>query len=198
MTPIPPFPWTILGSRDEFDNRWLRLTTHDVLNVAGTPHLYSTIHIKRAATGVVAIDGEGRVALVGQHRFPLRLYSWEIPEGGAEPGEAPLAAIQRELKEEAGLTARHWLEVQRLHLSNMLTDEIAYGFLAYDLTEGEAEPEESEVLALDRVPYQRALAMVESGLITDAISVALLLRVERMARVGALPADLAQAILDAT
>ncbi|MBI1239889.1 MAG: NUDIX domain-containing protein [Alphaproteobacteria bacterium] len=195
MSTIPPFPWTILRSQEEFDNRWLRLTTHDVLNVAGNPHLYSTIHIKRAATGVVAIDAAGRVALVGQHRFPLRIYSWEVPEGGAEPGEAPLEAIQRELKEEAGLTARHWQQILTLHLSNMLTDEVAYGFLAHGLTEGEAEPEESEVLALDRVPFQRALAMVDAGTITDAISVALLLRVDRMARTGDLPADLARAIL---
>lgn len=195
MPTIPPFPWTILGSQEEFDNRWLRLTTHDVLNVAGNPHLYSTIHIKRAATGVVAIDGAGRVALVGQHRFPLRIYSWELPEGGAEPGEAPIEAIQRELKEEAGLTARHWRQILTLHLSNMLTDEVAYGFLAHDLTEGEAEPEESEVLALDRIPFQRALAMVDAGTITDAISVALLLRVDRMARTGDLPADLARVVL---
>ncbi|NWH09354.1 MAG: NUDIX hydrolase [Alphaproteobacteria bacterium] len=195
MSSIPPFPWTIRATRTVYDNPWLTLLEHDVLNVKGTPHLYTTVHIKRIATGVAAIDAEGFVYLVGQHRFPLRAYSWELVEGGCEPGEEPLNAIQRELKEEAGLVARDWRQVLTLHLSNMLLDEVAFGFLATGLEIGEAEPEESEVLALRRVPFTEAIEMVARGEITDAITVALLFRVRLMAERGELPGDLNRRVL---
>ena len=150
MAADKPFPWTTLASKTVVDNKWVRVEEHDVLNVKGTPGHYTTLHFKRVATGAVALDKGGFVFLVGQHRYPLRAYSWEVPEGGTDPGEAPLAAIQRELKEEAGVSAGAWRHILTMHLSNMMSDEIAFGYLATDLTLGTAEPEESEVLTPSR------------------------------------------------
>lgn len=190
MSEKKPAPWTTLKTRQIYDNPWMTVFENDVLNVVGTPKVYSTVHIKRKATGVVAIDDKGWIFLVGQQRYPLNLYSWELPEGGTDEGEEPLEAIKRELKEEAGVSARDWKQIAMLHLSNMLFDEVAYGFLATGLTVGEAEPEESEVLELKHLPFSEALAMVMDGRITDAISVALILKVRVLAERGALPGDL--------
>ena len=190
VTEKKPDPWTTLQSRVVYDNPWITLIENDVLNVAGTPKLYTKIHMKRKATGVVALDERGWTYLVGQQRYPLDLYSWEVPEGGSEEGEDPLDTIKRELKEEAGLTAREWQHVLTMHLSNMLTDEVAYGYIATGLTVGAAEPEESEVLELKHLPFLEAFAMAMDGAISDAISVALLLKVRLLAERGELPGDL--------
>ena len=190
MTNKRPVPWRTLKSREIYDNPWITLIENDVLNVVGTPKLYAKIHMKRKATGVVALDEDGWTYLVGQQRYPLDIYSWEVPEGGSEEGEDPLDTIKRELKEEAGLSARDWSLIQTLHLSNMLTDEVSYGYLATGLTVGEAEPEESEVLELKHLPFSEAFAMAMNGTITDAISVGLLLKVRLLGLRGELPGDL--------
>jgi 8-oxo-dGTP pyrophosphatase MutT (NUDIX family) len=184
-------PWTILRSTSTYDNPWISVTEHEVLNPAGKPGVYGVVHIKSVATGVVAVDEEGCITLVGQYRFPLRQYSWEIPEGGGRAGDTPLEAAQRELAEETGLEAGEWLPLARLHLSNSVTDEVAHGFLAWDLTQGMATPEETEVLQLRRVPFREAYDMAMSGEITDAIAVACILKVRIMALEGTLPEPLA-------
>lgn len=137
----------------------------------------------REATGVVAIDDQNNVVLVGQYRYPTDMYSWEIPEGGTEQGEPPLVAAQRELKEEAGVTASDWQELGgEVHLSNCYSSERGYLFLATGLTFGEQSPDETEKLAVKKVPLEQALAMVDSGEIKDGLSIIALLRVARLRR----------------
>ncbi len=183
-------PWTTLGSAVRYDNPWIRVVEHQVLNPAGRPGVYGTVHYKHRAIGIVPIDGEGCTWLVGQYRYPLRRYSWEIPEGGGRLDLPAIDSARRELKEETGLTARSWLEIQRLHLSNSVSDEESVAFLAWDLEAGEAEPEENEELRVRRLPFAEALTMALSGTVSDAISVAALLRVRLMALAGELPEPL--------
>jgi 8-oxo-dGTP pyrophosphatase MutT (NUDIX family) len=133
-------------------------------------------HFKNRAIGVLPIDDEGCTYLVGQYRYTLNQYSWEIPEGGCPIEEDPLVAAQRELKEETGLTARHLQLLGRTHLSNSVTDEEALYYLATGLSQGSAEPEGTEKLRLRRVPFAEALRMALAGEITDALSVVTLLR----------------------
>src|SRR5262249_42569095 len=121
-----------------------------------------------------------RVLLVGQYRYTLDVYSWEVPEGGAAAGEDPLEAARRELREETGYSAEHWREVARLHLSNSVSDEDAICYLATGLRHGEAEPEGTELLQVRHVPFAEALAMTADGRITDALSVVALQRVALM------------------
>ena len=188
-------PWTVRGTALVYDNPWIKLQEHDVLDVTGAPGLYATVSFKKVAVGVLPVFDDGRVALVGQYRFPLSAYSWEMPEGGSEDGEELTVTALRELKEEAGLTAGQLSEILRIHLSNSVTDEYAVLYLATDLSEGQIDPDPDEVLAHARVPFQQVIARVLSGEITDALTVAAVLRVHHMAATGALDDALAAAIL---
>ena len=164
-------PWGVLAQRDVYDNRWIRVTHHDVTTPAGEPGIYGKIHYKNLAIGIVPVDAEMHTFLVGQYRFPLETYSWEIPEGGGAPGVDPLESAARELREETGLRAAQWQKLLVADLSNSCSDERAIAFLAWDLAQGEAEPESTEDLAIRRVPLAEAFRMVAAGEIRDALSI---------------------------
>jgi len=170
-------PWRTTTRRVAYANRWLTVWHDQVFRPDGTPGVYGVVHFANLAVGVVAIDTEDRVVLVGQHRYTLDAWSWEIPEGGVPPDEDPAAGAARELREETGLVAATWRELARVHLSNSVTDEAGILYLATDLAEGAAAPEETEVLEVWRVPFQEALAMTLDGRITDSLSVVALQRV---------------------
>jgi 8-oxo-dGTP pyrophosphatase MutT (NUDIX family) len=116
--------------------------------------------------------------LVGQYRFTLDAYSWEIPEGGCPQGTDPLQTAIRELKEETGLVAATYKELMRLHLSNSVSDELAIIYLATELMQQDAEPEETEALQIKKVSLLDAFGMVADGTITDAMSVAALTKIQ--------------------
>jgi 8-oxo-dGTP pyrophosphatase MutT (NUDIX family) len=188
-------PWRVRGTRRAFQNEWFEVVEHDVTRPDGAPGAYAVIQVRRTAVGVLPIDAEGCVHLVGQWRFPLSRYSWEMPEGGAEPGEAPEACARRELAEETGLRAGTLTKILEMDLSNSLTDERAVCYLALDLSPGEAAPDGTERLQLLRAPFREALARAVDGRISDSLTVAALLRAHHMASKGELPPDVAQAIL---
>lgn len=187
-------PWTVEAAEVRYDNRWIRVTHHDVLTPAGTAGIYGTVHYKNLAIGIVPVDGEGHTWLVGQYRFPLGAYSWEIPEGGGPHGIDPLESAARELKEETGLLARAWRPILEMDLSNCVSDERAIAYLAWDLTQGAAEPEPTERLALRRLKLTEAIAWARDGRIRDALSVATLLALDLARRDGTLPAELQRAV----
>jgi 8-oxo-dGTP pyrophosphatase MutT (NUDIX family) len=176
----PDRAWTILAERPIYDNPWISLTEYDVLNPAGKPGLYGKMHFKNKAIGIIPIDDEGYVYLVGQTRFALSAYSWEIPAGGGPLDEDPLEAAKRELKEETGLVAGEWNRVLEMHLSNSVTDEHGFIFLATDLRMEEAEPEDTEDIRVLRIPLQEAYEMVTDGRITDAPTIMAILLVMTM------------------
>jgi 8-oxo-dGTP pyrophosphatase MutT (NUDIX family) len=188
-------PWSVSSSRLVYDNPWITLTEYQAIAPTGRPALYGKISFKNQATGVLPLHEDGTVTLVGQNRFSLANYSWEVPEGGAPHGEDPLDGAKRELAEEVGLRAADWRQILSMELSNSVTDEIAYGFLAMDLSPTETAPDETEDLAVVRVPFGEALDAAVAGHMPDAITVALLLRTHHMAVRGELPADLAALIL---
>lgn len=173
----PSNPWTRRARRIVYDNPWIAVYHDDVLRPDGQPGIYGVVHYKNVAVGVVALDGERRVLLVGQYRYTLDLYSWEIPEGGAAPGEDLLEAAKRELLEETGYTARSWRLIVRSHLSNSVSDEDAYVYLAEDLEAGAAQPEPTEELQVRWLPFDEALRMTFDGRITDSMSILGLQRV---------------------
>lgn len=171
-------PWKTLSIQEVYDNRWIKVTHREVLTPAGTPGIYGMVHFKNIAIGIVPIDDEGNTWLVGQYRYTLDQYSWEIPEGGCPEGTDPLATAKRELKEETGMAAAHWEQLLDFHTSNSVTDEYGIAYLATGLSYGEAEPEETEDLQVKKVPLQEAIDMVMRGEITDALSVMALLKVK--------------------
>lgn len=162
-------PWEILGSSPVYENPWISVREDRVVRPDGEPGIYGVVHYKNVAVGVLAVE-DGHLYLVGQYRYPLDQYSWEIPEGGCPEGEEPLRAAQRELAEETGLVAGGWRRLGEAHLSNSVADEHAVWFLATDLTAGEWRPEGTEVLAVRSVPVREALQMALDGRITDALS----------------------------
>ncbi len=167
--------WKKLSSRTIYENPWMRVLEDHVVNPGGGENQYGHVHFKNRAVAIVPLDEHGHTWLVGQARYTLGEYSWELPMGGAPLDEAPLAAAKRELKEETGLTAERWTELMTLHTSNSITDEVGVVYLAEALDEGDADPEETEDLETVRVPLDEAIAMAMDGRITDAISVAALL-----------------------
>jgi 8-oxo-dGTP pyrophosphatase MutT (NUDIX family) len=177
-------PWIRATRRTAYENPWLTLWHDEVTRPDGRPGIYGVVHFANLAVGVVALDAEDRVTLVGQWRYTLDAWSWEIPEGGVPFDEDAQAGAARELREETGLTAATWSELARVHLSNSVSDEAGILFLATDLTEGEPEPDGTEAIEIRRVPFPEALAMTLDGRITDALSVIGLQRVA-LARIAA-------------
>lgn len=167
--------WKTLSSRTVYDNPWITVCEDEVINPGGGRNLYGRIHFKNAAVAIIPLDGEGNTWLVGQDRYTLGRHSWELPMGGAPLDEDPLAAAQRELREETGLTALRWTEVMRLHTSNSITDEAGIVYVAEQLTPGETAFEETEKIEVRKLPVDEAIAMALRGEITDSISVAALL-----------------------
>jgi 8-oxo-dGTP pyrophosphatase MutT (NUDIX family) len=173
-------PWTINAEKEVYDNPWISLTEYQVTTPGGNPGIYGKVHYKNLAIGVLPLDNEMNTYLVGQYRFPLDQYSWEIPEGGGPIGSDPLDSAKRELLEETGLKATQWTELQRMHLSNSVSDELSIVYLARGLDQHEAEPEDTEQLVIKKVPFEEAYQMVCRGEITDSMSVAAILKVRLM------------------
>lgn len=169
-------PWQTLSSEIKYDNAWIRVEEDQVINPAGKPGIYGRVIFKNRAVAVLPIDDEGNTWLVGQYRYPLKQYHWELPMGGAPEHEDLLACAQRELKEETGLTALHYEVLLEMHLSNSITQEYGIVYLARELSLGDMQQEDCEDLAVKKVPLSEVFARVMAGEITDAITVAAILK----------------------
>jgi len=172
--------WKTLNSKTVYENAWLELDHREVINPSGNDGIYGLVKFKNKAIGVLPIDDEGNIYLVGQFRYAIDEYSWEIPEGGGDMGVDPLDAAKRELKEETGLVAKSWTKLARIHTSNSATNEEGFLYVAEDLTQMDAEPEDTEVLQVRRVHLSEAVEMVMSSEITDSLSVCAILMAARL------------------
>ena len=192
-------PWVRGPGREVYDNPWIRVTAFAATAPTGNPAQYGLVSFKNHAIAILPLFPDGTTILVGQHRLPLGDYSWEIPEGGGPVGVDPLESAQRELAEETGLQAAEWLPVLRAQLSNSVTDERAFGYIATGLSPAPDlhHADDTEALEMVRVPYREALAAAMAGELQDVLTLAMLLKAYHMAREGALPAELAQAMLGA-
>ncbi len=171
-------PWQITGQKDIYSNPWIEVTEYKVINPSGGNGIYGKVHFKNHAIGIVPLDNEWNTWLVGQYRFVLNQYSWEIPEGGGPLGIDPLESAKRELLEETGLVANEWSPLLEMHLSNSVCDERAIIYLARKLEQHTSSPEETEQLMIRKVPFNEVYKMVEEGIITDSLSVAAILKIK--------------------
>jgi 8-oxo-dGTP pyrophosphatase MutT (NUDIX family) len=177
-------PWQVLTEKPVYDNPWISVTEYDVINPNGGKGIYGKVHYKNVAMGIVPLDEHYNTWLVGQYRFTLNQYSWEIPEGGGPFGEDPVKAAQRELEEETGLHAARWEKILEMHLSNSVSDEYCIVYLARELSQHHASPEETEQLQVKKIPFNEVYAMVEKAEITDAVTVAAILKIKLMIAEG--------------
>lgn len=173
-------PWTTKSKKFVYENPWIKLEEHQVVTPRGRDGIYGLVTFKNKALAIIPVDLEGNTWLVGQYRYPLDAYSWEIPMGGGSVHGDILESAKRELKEETGLFAEKWTQIMRIHTSNSVTDEEGFVFLAEGLTFGETEFDETEQLQIKKVTLAEAVRMVMDGEITDGISIAGLLKVGRM------------------
>ena len=188
MTPTTPptdfdplhNPWHTHGTREVYENPWIKVRQDEVINPKGGAGIYGVVSMQNKAIGIVPVDAAGNTWLVGQYRYTLHEYSWEIPMGGGLLDVPAVESAQRELREETGLLAARWTRISRLHTSNSVTDEEGFVFLAEDLTQADWEPEETEDLRLWKLPLYQAIELVMNDTITDAISVAGLLKAEKI------------------
>lgn len=189
--------WVRGTERPIYDNPWIQVTEFAAIAPTGSPATYGLVSFKNFAVAILPLFEDGSTLLVGQNRFPCGDYSWEIPEGGGPLDDDPLESAKRELAEETGLQATEWREVLRAQLSNSVSDERAFGYLAMGLSmaDGTHEVDETEDLKTVRVPFREALEAVMAGDIQDILTVAMLLKASHMAREGSLPSALAQAMM---
>ena len=169
--------WKKLSTQTVYENDWMQVREDRVINPGGGENLYGNVHFKNRAVAIVALDSDDNTWLVGQDRYTLGEYSWELPMGGAPLAEPPLAAAKRELKEETGISAENWEEIMHLYPSNSITDEEGFAYLATGLSHGDTDFEECEALEIQKLRLSDAVNMVLDGRITDAISAAALLKV---------------------
>lgn len=184
-----PNPWKTLSSEKIYDSPWIGLTKHDVLNPNGNPGTYSVVHFKNIAIGIIPLDKDLNTWIVGQYRYPINEYSWEIPEGGGDWNIEPLESAKRELLEETGIQASRWTKIQEMHLSNSASDEFCVLYIAQDLVFGESHPEDDEQLEVRKIHFDELYKMVQTGEITDSLTVAAVLKVKIMLLEGQLTAS---------
>lgn len=163
-------PWKTLTVEERYDNPWIKITHREVLNPAGGPGIYGLVHFKNTAIGILPLDKDYNTWIVGQYRYTLEEYSWEIPEGGGPLGSDVLDSAKRELLEETGITADKWTQILELNTSNSVTDEYGVSYVAQGLTFGESEPEDTEELIVNKIPFTELYQMVMDGKIKDALS----------------------------
>lgn len=176
-------PWKKITSKQIYDNPWIKVEEHDVINPTGGKGIYGKVHFKNFALGIIPLDDQLNTWLVGQYRYVLDEYSWEIPMGGGPLDMDVITSAQRELKEETGLSADRWTEVMRIHTSNSVTDELGFVYMAQELSEGATEFDPTEEIEVKKLPFTEALQMVMDGRITDSLSLSGILKVARILKV---------------
>ncbi len=173
-------PWKTLKTKEIYDNPWIKVTHREVLNPSGGEGIYGVVHFKNLAIGILPLDEEYNTWIVGQYRYTLEEYSWEIPEGGGIIGEDPLDSAKRELKEETGLVASNWTKILDMNTSNSVTDEVGLAYVAKDLIQEEAEPEDTEQLIVKKLPFTELFEMLMRGEIKDSLSMVTIFKAKEM------------------
>ena len=178
-------PWKTLGTRKAYENPWFSVFEHEVTNPAGNPGIYGVVSFKNLACGIIPLDENHNTWIVGQFRYALDRYSWEIPMGGVPRGTDPLAGARKELKEETGLIANRWQKILTIDVSNSVTDETGFVYVAEDLEQGETAFDETEQIEVRQLPFSDLLRMTIDGEITDLLSIAGILKLATMRNIAA-------------
>lgn len=179
-------PWKTHSKQEVYSNPWIAVSHEEVTTPGGSPGIYGVVHFKNVAIGILPLDEDMNTWMVGQYRYTLNKYSWEIPEGGGPLGVDLLDSAKRELKEETGLMAEKWTPILDLQVSNSVTNEVGIAYVAQGLTQGEAEPEDTEELKVRKLPFDELLDMAMNGEIEDALSLVTIFKTKLLLDLGKL------------
>lgn len=179
-------PWITKSSEKKYENPWISLTEHQVIHPGGKDGIYGVVNFNSIATGIIPLDEDYNTWLVGQYRYTLNRYSWEIPEGGGALDIDPLISAQRELREETGIVAKQWTEIMRLDLSNSVTDEEGVVYVAKDLSFFDPEPDEDEELQIKKLPFIDVFNMAMNGDITDGLALSAIFKTQHLISQGSI------------
>jgi len=177
-------PWKTLTTNEIYDNPWIKVTHREVLNPSGGPGIYGVVHFKNLAIGILPLDEDYNTWIVGQYRYTLEEYSWEIPEGGGIIGIDPIESAKRELKEETGLVASSWTKILEMNTSNSVTDEVGLAYVAKGLTQEDPEPEDTEQLIVKKLPFSELYEMLMRGEIKDSLSMVTIFKAKELIAKG--------------
>ena len=173
-------PWVTKSSRIAYKNTWMQVREDEVIRPDGAPGIYGVV-VARPSVGIVAMDAQDRVMLVGQWRYTVGRYSWEVPRGGSHEGESDIQAVAaRELAEETGLVAQHWVPLGPVDVCNGIANDIQSLFWATGLSTRERNLDPEEEIALQWVPFAEAVTMAMDGRITEVCSIAAILRIAHL------------------
>lgn len=173
-------PWNLLNKKDVYESPWISVSHHDILNPVGNPGTYSVVHFKNFAIGVLPLDENFNTWIVGQFRYPFNMFTWEIPEGGGPLNIDPRESAKRELEEECGIIANKFTFIQHMQLSNSATDEVAYLYVAQNLSFTKSSPDDNEELHVKKIHFNELYEMVLNGKVTDSLTVAAVLKTKLM------------------
>lgn len=183
-------PWIVLSREVKFDSPYFN-AREDSVSFRGRPaRPYTSIRAKVHGVCIASVDWDGCVTLVGQYRYVLDRFTWELPGGGVPVGVDPLEVAKAELSEEAGQRAEQWFNIVEGAASIGTSDEFVYGYVAWDIEQAVSHPEPEEELTLRRLPFCQALDMALRGEIAHLIGTALLLGIDTRLRRGDLPKSL--------
>ncbi len=179
-------PWITHSKKEVYSNPWIAVSHEEVTTPGGSPGIYGVVQFKNVAIGILPLDKDMNTWIVGQYRYTLDKYSWEIPEGGGPHGIDLLDSAKRELKEETGLIAKKWTPIVDLQISNSVTNEMGIAYVAQELTQGEAEPEDTEDLKVRKLHFNELLDMAMKGEIEDALSLVTIFKTKLLLDMGEL------------
>jgi len=179
-------PWKTKSVKQVYENPWIEITHREVITPGSNDGIYGVVHFKNVAIGILPLDEENNTWIVGQYRYPIDRYTWEIPEGGGPLMEPVLSSAKRELLEETGIIAEEWTEMQSMFLSNSATDEYAVLYVARKLTFTEARPDEDEAITIRKLPFEGLYEMVLNGEVDDSLSVTAVLKAKLLMNEGKL------------
>jgi ADP-ribose pyrophosphatase len=160
-----------LSSQLIYDGRALKLRVDSVLTANGRETEREIVE-HSDCVAIVALDGNNKVLLVNQFRKAVEKELLEIPAGGIEPGEDPVATVRRELQEETGYLPRKVERLGGFYSAPGYCTEYLYLYLATDLIPSQLRAEDTENIRLVRVPVSQISSLITSGSICDAKSIA--------------------------
>lgn len=167
-------PWKTLSSKYVYKNPWFRVREDAVIHPNGNKGIYGVIEKDRVVY-IVAINDKNEICLVGQHRYTVDKFSWEIPAGACD-GQAPLTAAKRELWEETGFKAKKWKKIGVNYVAMGIASIEAHIFLAEGLIQsGQNKMDEDGVTGIKMVTLRQLMKEMKDGKMFDTESAAMVL-----------------------